>query len=227
MIPRPENPLCVALDVSDLARAEALARELAGSVGMLKVGLELVWAHGPEAVRRISSYAPVFVDSKLHDIPNTVERASANIAKLGPAMFNVHALGGEAMVAAAVRGAAQGASEGGHARPMVVAVTVLSSLAGEGLASPASLAFEARAAGADGVVVSGEDVATVREVTDESFCLIVPGIRPKGSNGDDQVRLLTPSEAVEKGADYLVIGRPITESSDPAGSARTILAQIR
>ncbi len=227
MIPRPENPLCVALDVSDLGRAEALARELAGSVGMLKVGLELVWAHGPEAVRRIASYAPVFVDSKLHDIPNTVERASANIARLGPAMFNVHALGGEAMVAAAVRGAAQGASEGGHPRPMVVAVTVLSSLAGEGLASPASLAFEARAAGADGVVVSGEDVATVREVTDESFCLVVPGIRPKGSNGDDQVRVLTPSEAVEEGADYLVIGRPITESSDPAGSARTILAQIR
>lgn len=227
MIPRPDNPLCVALDVSDLGRAEALARELAGSVGMLKVGLELVWAHGPEAVRRIASYAPVFVDSKLHDIPNTVERASANIAKLGPAMFNVHALGGEAMVAAAVRGAAQGASEGGHPRPMVVAVTVLSSLAGEGLASPASLAFEARAAGADGVVVSGEDVATVREVTDESFCLVVPGIRPEGSNGDDQVRVLTPSEAVEEGADYLVIGRPITESSDPAGSARTILAQIR
>lgn len=227
MIPRPDNPLCVALDVSDLGRAEELARELAGSVGMLKVGLELVWAHGPEAVRRIASYAPVFVDSKLHDIPNTVERASANIARLGPAMFNVHALGGEAMVAAAVRGAAQGASEGGHPRPMVVAVTVLSSLAGEGLASPASLAFEARAAGADGVVVSGEDVATVREVTDESFCLVVPGIRPKGSNGDDQVRVLTPSEAIEEGADYLVIGRPITESPDPAGSARTILAQIR
>ena len=227
MIPPPENPICVALDVSDLDRAETPARELAGSVGMLKVGLELFWAHGPEAVRRIARYGPVFVDSKLHDIPNTVERASANIARLGVAMFNVHALGGEAMVAAAVRGASQGATEGGHPVPLVLAVTVLSSLAGEGLASPASLAFEAHAAGATGAVVSGEDVATVRQVTDESFCLVVPGIRPEGGNGDDQVRVLTPAEAIEAGADYLVIGRPITGSADPAAVARTILGQVR
>ncbi len=132
----------------------------------------------------------------------------------------------EAMVAAAVRGATQGASEGGHPRPMVVAVTVLSSLAGEGFASPASLAFEARAAGADGVVVSGEDVAIVREVTDESFCLVVPGIRPKGSNGAHRVRVLTPSEAVEEGADYLVIGRPITAASDPAAAARKFAGEV-
>ncbi len=227
MIPPPDNPICVALDVTDLGRAEDLARELEGSVGMLKVGLELFWAHGPEAVRRISKHGPVFVDAKLHDIPNTVERASRNIARLGVAMFNVHALGGEAMIAAAVRGAAQGAEEEGHPLPLVVAVTVLSSLAGEGLASPASLAFEARAAGADGVVVSGEDVGTVRQSTDESFCLVVPGIRPEGGNGDDQVRVLTPAEAIGAGADYLVIGRPITESSDPAGVAQTILREIR
>jgi orotidine-5'-phosphate decarboxylase len=227
MIPRPDNPLAVALDVSEVRRAEALARELGPHVGLLKVGLELSWAHGPEAVRRIAAYGPVFVDAKLHDIPSTVERASANIARLGPAMFNVHALGGEAMIAAAARGAERGAREAGVALPMLIAVTVLSSLSGESLASPASLAFEARAAGAVGAVVSGDDVATVREVMGEDFCLVVPGIRPGGSNGDDQVRILTPSEAIEAGADYIVVGRAITGSSDPANAAKTILGSVR
>ena len=227
MIPRPENPLVVALDVSDLAAAEDLARTLAGTVGLMKVGLELFAAAGPAALDRVRGHAPVFCDLKLHDIPNTVERASRNLARLGVSMLTVHALGGESMVAAAVRGAADGAQESGHPIPAVVAVTVLSSLAGEGLASSASLAFEAQAAGATGAVVSGEDVATVREVTGESFCLVVPGIRPAGSNGHDQVRILTPVEAIERGADYLVVGRPITGSSDPAGSARAILASVR
>jgi orotidine-5'-phosphate decarboxylase len=227
VIPRPENPLAVALDLSDLDRAEALAKELGPHVGLLKVGLELSWAHGPEAVRRIAAHGPVFVDAKLHDIPNTVERASANIARLGPAMFNVHALGGEAMIAAAARGAERGAREAGLAVPMLIAVTVLSSLAGESLASPASLAFEARAAGAVGAVVSGDDVSTVREVMGEEFCVVVPGIRPPGSNGHDQVRILTPIEAIEAGADYLVVGRAITEASDPANAANAILASVR
>lgn len=227
MIPPPDNPLIVALDVSDLDRAEALAAELAGGAGMLKVGLELFWAHGPEAVRRIARHAPVFVDAKLHDIPTTVGRAAANIARLGVAMMNVHSLGGEAMMRAAVDGAARGAEEAGRPVPLVLAVTVLSSLAGEELASPASLAFEARAAGAAGVVVSGEDVTTVREVCGEEFCLVVPGIRPAGSNGHDQVRILTPEEAIAKGADYLVVGRPVTESLDPGGVARSIVATLR
>jgi orotidine-5'-phosphate decarboxylase len=227
MIPPPDNPLIVALDVSDLDRAETLAAELAGRAGMLKVGLELFWAHGPEAVRRIARHAPVFVDAKLHDIPTTVERAAANIARLGVAMMNVHSLGGEAMMRAAVDGAMRGAEEAGHPVPLVLAVTVLSSLAGEELASPASLAFEARAAGAAGVVVSGEDVTTVREVCGEEFCLVVPGIRPAGSNGHDQVRILTPEEAIAKGADYLVVGRPVTESRDPGGVARSIVATLR
>lgn len=227
MIPRPENPLIAALDVSDLDAAEELARQLEGHVGLFKVGLELFTAHGPAALLRLRSYGPVFLDLKLHDIPNTVERASRSAGRMGAAMVTVHALGGEAMIAAAVRGAATGAQEIGHPIPLVVAVTVLSSLAGEGLASPASLAFESQAAGASGVVVSGEDVAVVREVTDESFCLVVPGIRPAGSNGHDQVRILTPEEAVERGADYLVVGRPIIESRDPAGAARAILASVR
>jgi orotidine-5'-phosphate decarboxylase len=227
VIPRPDNPLIVALDVSEPRDAEALARRLQGAAGLLKVGLELFTAAGPEVVPRIGAMAPVFLDLKLHDIPNTVEGAARNASRLGVAMLTVHALGGEAMVAAAVRGSAEGAGAAGHARPMVLAVTVLSSLAGEGLASPSSLAFEAVAAGAGGVVVSGEDVANVRAVLGPQACLVVPGIRPAGSNGHDQARILTPEEAVERGADYLVVGRPITASADPAGVARAILSSVR
>jgi orotidine-5'-phosphate decarboxylase len=222
VIPRPANPLIVALDVSELARAEELAATLGPHASMLKVGLELVWAAGPKAITAVARHAPVFVDCKLHDIPNTVERAAANVASLGVAMMNVHALGGEAMMRAAAAGARRGADEAGVPTPLVIAVTVLSSQAGEELASPASLAFEAKTAGLDGVVVSGDDVRDVRGVLGEEACLVVPGIRPLGSNGDDQVRVLSPSEALERGADYLVVGRPITDASDPAGVARGI-----
>jgi orotidine-5'-phosphate decarboxylase len=227
VIPRPADPLVAALDVSSVDEAERLAALLSPHVGMLKVGLELVWAAGPAAVRRIAAHGPVFVDCKLHDIPNTVERAATNVARLGVAMLNVHALGGEAMMRAARRGSERGAGEAGADAPLVVAVTVLSSQAGEGLASPASLAFEAKAAGLDGVVVSGEDVEDVRAACGEEFCLVVPGIRPAGSNGHDQVRILTPAEAIDKGADYLVVGRPLTEAPDPVGVARGILRDIR
>jgi orotidine-5'-phosphate decarboxylase len=227
VIPPPTNPLIVALDVSDIERAEALAASLAPAVGLMKVGLELVWAEGPAAVRRIAAHAPVFADAKLHDIPNTVEAAAANIARLDVAMMTVHALGGVDMMRAALRGAERGADRAGVARPLVVAVTVLSSRSGEDLASPASLAFEAKDAGLDGVVVSGADVRDVRDVCGDDFCLVVPGIRPRGSNGDDQVRVLTPTEAAERGADFLVIGRPITGAPDPAAVARSILASVR
>jgi orotidine-5'-phosphate decarboxylase len=224
--PRPANPIAIALDVSDLDAAERLAGSLAPHVGMLKVGLELVWAHGPDAVRRIARFGPVFVDAKLHDIPTTVERASANIARLGVAMLNVHALGGDPMMRAAVDGARRGADDGGVPMPLVVAVTVLSSQGGEELASPASLAWEAKHAGLDGVVVSGDDVRDVRDACGEDFCVVVPGIRPAGANGDDQVRVLTPGAAIERGADYLVVGRPVTASDDPVGVLRGLLLEL-
>jgi orotidine-5'-phosphate decarboxylase len=227
MIPPPENPLIVALDVSDLDTAERLGGALAPEVAMLKVGFELFWAHGPEAVRRVARAAPVFVDSKLHDIPTTVERASANIARLGVAMMNVHALGGDAMMRAALDGSRRGAEAAGVDPPLVVAVTVLSSQSGEGLATPASLAWEAKQAGLDGVVVSGEDVRDVRDACGDAFCLAVPGIRPQGVNGHDQVRVLTPRDAVERGADYLIVGRAITTADDPAGVARAIVREVR
>ena len=227
MIPRPTDPIVAALDVSTLDEADRLAEILAPHVGMLKVGLELAWSAGPEAIRRIAAHAPVFADCKLHDIPNTVERAAASVARLGVAMLNVHALGGEAMMRAGAAGARRGAADAGVEPPLVVAVTVLSSQAGEGLASPASLAFEAKASGLDGVVVSGEDVEDVRATCGEEFCLVVPGIRPAGSNGHDQVRVLTPAEAIERGADFLVIGRPVTEAPDPAGVVRGIMRDLR
>jgi len=227
MIPRPEAPVIVALDVSDLDEAERLASVLAPEVGMLKIGFELFWAHGPEAVRRIGLQGPVFMDSKLHDIPTTVERASANIARLGVRMFNVHALGGDAMMRAALEGAKRGADAGGVEMPLVIAVTVLSSQGGEELASPASLAWEAKEAGLDGVVVSGQDVRDVRDACGDAFCLVVPGIRPAGTNGHDQVRVLTPLEAIERGADYLVVGRAITDADDPVGAARAIAHGLR
>jgi orotidine-5'-phosphate decarboxylase len=229
MIPRPPDPLIVALDLSDLERAEALATALAPHAGMLKVGLELFTAFGRDAVTRIARHGPVFLDLKLHDIPHTVERAAENIAGMGVSMLSVHALGGDRMIAAAVRGATRGAQafSPSAAVPRVVAVTALSSLSGEELASAASLAFEAMTAGASGVVASGDDVRAIREACGEELCVVVPGIRPSGSDGADQVRTLTPLAAQEKGADYIVVGRPIIESADPPAAARSILLELR
>jgi orotidine-5'-phosphate decarboxylase len=219
------NPLIVAADVADPDRAEALAEELAQAVAFVKVGLELFVAAGPDAVRRVRRHVPVFLDLKLHDIPNTVEGAARSAGGLGAGLLTVHALGGPRMVAAAVTGAGAGAEEGGLAPPSVIAVTVLSSLAGEGLASPASLAYEAVEAGAAGVVVSGDDVADVRSAVGDGPILVVPGIRPFGHPNDDQVRVLTPGEALERGADYLVVGRPITQAPDRLAAAKAVLRE--
>ena len=223
---RPRNPLIVAADLSDAEAAESLARRLAGSVAMVKVGLELFIAAGPDVVALVRGHVPVFLDLKLHDIPSTVERAARNVGRLGASMITVHALGGPNMVKAAREGSFEGASDVGVEPPTVLAVTVLSSMAGEELASPSSLAFEAVAAGAGGVVVSGEDVKEVREVLGEEPVLVVPGIRPAGQPSNDHVRVLTPSEALELGADYLVVGRPVTASPDPAAAARAIIGGL-
>ena len=145
------------------------------------MGLELFTATGPEAVAAVRAMAPVFLDLKLHDIPNTVGHAARNAGRLGPTLLTVHSLGGPAMVEAAVRESAAGAKEAGFDAPAILAVTVLSSIGGESLASPASLAFEAVEAGAAGVVVSGDDVKTVREVLGDGPIVIVPGVRPSGA----------------------------------------------
>ena len=225
-MPRFANPLIAAADVSRADEAERLAAALAGRVAMLKVGLELFVAGGPQAVARVRAHVPVFLDLKLHDIPTTVERAARNAGALGASLLTVHALGGPDMVAAAVAGADAGADRAGLDPPVVVAVTVLSSLAGEGLALPSSLAFEAVEAGAGGVVVSGEDVRQVREVLGQEPILVVPGIRPGAHPTNDHARVLTPAEALDAGADYLVVGRPITQAPDPAAAADAILGEV-
>ena len=220
------NPLSVAADVADVEIAERLAKELASSVAMVKVGLELFTAAGPEAVERVRAHAPVFLDLKLHDIPNTVGRAARQAGKLGASLLTVHALGGPDMMLAAVEGANEGAAEAGVRAPQVIAITILSSLAEAAGASPASLAFEAITAGAAGAVVSGEDVKDVREALGGDPVFVVPGIRPSGQDSDDHVRVLTPGEALEAGATYIVVGRPITQAPDPAAAADSILREI-
>jgi orotidine-5'-phosphate decarboxylase len=220
------NPLIVAADTPDVDEAERLAERLAGVVAMTKVGLTLFVAAGPASVERIRAHTPVFLDLKLHDIPKQVEGAARSAGRLGPELLTVHALGGPQMVRASVEGAVGGAADSGNDPPAIIAITVLSSLAGEGLASPASLAFEAVAAGAAGVVVSGEDVATVREALGPGAMLVVPGIRPGGAPANDHVRILSPGEALERGADYVVVGRPITASADPAAAARGVLREV-
>jgi len=226
MTPGRPNPLVVALDTSDAAAAVELAGRLAGDVALLKVGLQLFTAAGPDVVGRVRTLAPVFLDLKLHDIPTTVGRAAHNAGRLGPTLLTVHALGGPAMVEAAVRESEAGAKDAGFEPPSVIAVTVLSSIGGESLASPASLAFEAVSAGAAGVVVSGDDVKTVREVLGDESVIVVPGIRPSGTGANDHARVLSPHEAIASGADFIVVGRPITDASDPSAAARAVLAEI-
>jgi orotidine-5'-phosphate decarboxylase len=203
-----------------------MCERLSGVVAFMKVGLTLFTAAGPQVVRRMRAFSPVFLDLKLHDIPFQVRGAAQNVGRLGAGLVTVHALGGPEMIGAAVQGSAEGAAQAGLDAPAVLAVTVLSSLAGEGLASPASLAYEAITAGAAGVVVSGEDVATVREALGPQAILVVPGIRPHGHGPNDQVRVLTPGEAMERGADYIVVGRPVTEAENPVAAARGILREV-
>jgi orotidine-5'-phosphate decarboxylase len=222
----PPNPLIVAADTADPDRAEELCRVLSGVAGMIKVGLELFTAAGPGALSRLRPHLPVFLDLKVHDIPHTARRAARVAGGLGASMLTVHSLGGPEMVSAAVAGAEEGAAEAGVEPPAVLGVTVLSSLAEQAGASPASLAFEAVEAGARGVVVSGDDVSVVREVLEDRAFLVVPGIRPSGHRGNDHARVLTPQEALDKGADYLVVGRPVTESPDPVAAARQLLREV-
>jgi len=222
----PSNPLIVAADTADIDAADDLAGRLSGVAEGIKVGLELYTAAGPASIARLRDRLPVFLDLKLHDIPHTAGRAARVAGKLGTSMLTVHALGGPEMMSAAVAGAAEGAAEAGTEPPAILGVTVLSSLAEQAGASPASLAFEAVEAGARGVVVSGDDVSVVRQVLGDRAFLVVPGIRPSGHRGNDHARVLTPAEAMAKGADYLVVGRPITEASDPAVAARQLLREI-
>ncbi len=222
------NPIFVALDTPDLEQAEALARAVAPHVGGLKLGLEFFMANGPAGVRAIARLgAPVFLDVKLHDIPNTVAGAMRSLRPLGLAIVNVHAAGGSAMMAAA-REAMDPATK-------VIAVTVLTSLDASDLAAigvpdeagtqVGRLARLAKGAGLDGVVCSAHETAAVRAAWPDGH-LVVPGIRPTGAAIGDQKRVMTPREAMNAGASILVVGRPITGAADPAEAARAIAAAL-
>ncbi len=225
------NRVVVALDFETTAQAVSMARIVRPYVGAYKVGLELLWAEGPEAVTRIAREGlPVFVDAKLHDIPNTVRRAAVQLRRLGARWVSVHATGGDAMMAAAVEGLATGSDDTG-----VLAVTVLTSMdavtmASVGLTGPApervgSLAVLAKRAGAEGVVCSVAEIPAVTRAV-QGLLLVTPGIRVAGASPDDQARVSTPGAAIAAGAGLIVVGRAITGAPDPAAAAAGIAKEV-
>jgi orotidine-5'-phosphate decarboxylase len=222
------NPLFVAIDTPDLDRARSLASAVRGAAGGVKLGLEFFAARGPEGIRAIAGLGlPVFLDLKLHDIPNTVAAAVRSLAPLGPAILTVHAGGGRAMLEAAKAAAPDGCK--------VVAVTVLTSLDADDLAATgiaggtgdqvARLAALARESGLDGIVCSGAEIASARAAWLDGY-FVVPGIRPVGADTADQKRVVTPRQALDDGASVLVIGRPITGAPDPGEAVRAITQSL-
>jgi orotidine-5'-phosphate decarboxylase len=231
------NPIICAIDTADPVRAQALAAEVRDVVGGIKLGLEFFTANGPAGVTQaIGPGMPLFLDLKLHDIPNTVARAVRSAAALEPQLLTLHAAGGPAMMEAAKRAADLVASEGKR-RVKLLGVTVLTSLddgdlAAVGQQGPVGeqvrrLALLARDSGLDGVVCAPIEVAMLRELCGPDFLLVVPGIRPAGAASGDQKRIMGPRAAIQAGADYLVVGRPITEAPHPAAAAQAILNEIR
>jgi orotidine-5'-phosphate decarboxylase len=232
----PRDRLAVALDVPGLTEAEALLGRLAGVPGWLKVGLELFVAAGPAALERAAKHGRVFLDAKLHDIPNTAAGAVAAATRQGIGMITLHVGGGREMLRAARAAADETAARSGLPAPLLLGVTVLTSLADADLATlgvaesvpdhVARLVDLAQACGLDGVVASAQEVAALRRRVGGDLVLVTPGIRPSGSSVDDQARVATPAEAIAAGADVLVVGRPITRAPDPAASARSALREI-
>lgn len=227
------NPVLVALDVATAEEAVRLAKALTPHVGGFKVGLELLMGPGPAVVAAVAALGkPVFADAKLHDIPSTVEKAAGQLARLGARWVTVHASGGSRMIAAAATGLQEGAAgrEAG-----LLAVTVLTSMAAADLAetgvggSPgkqtARLAKLASVSQCEGVVCAPSELGVISQVAPE-LLKVTPGIRPVGAAPDDQRRTATPEEAIERGADYLVIGRPIVRAADPVAAARAIAASL-
>jgi orotidine-5'-phosphate decarboxylase len=222
------GPIYVAIDTPDMAKAKDIVAQVRNHVGGIKLGLEFFSAHGQTGIREMAALGlPIFLDLKLHDIPNTVAKAVQALAGLKPAILTVHAAGGRAMMEDAKAAAPLGTK--------VVAVTVLTSLDGDdlaaiGLGSDPHAQVErltrlAREAGVDGVVCSGNEVATAKRIWPQGF-FVVPGVRPADGEIGDQKRVMTPRKALDQGASILVIGRPITKAPDPDAAARAIGATL-
>jgi orotidine-5'-phosphate decarboxylase len=232
--PSTVGKLVVALDVPTGAEALDLARTLSGRVGMFKVGLELFCAEGPGFVKEVQKAAPVFLDLKLHDIPNTVHRAMEALLPLDPSLVTIHTQGGPAMIEAAAEAIRTHRARGG--RTQLLGVTVLTSLGREALArlgstaEPGDLALHlarlAKECGCDGVVCSAKEARSVRDACGADFHRLTPGIRPGGEATQDQARVVSPAQALREGATWLVVGRPITQAPDPAAAAEAILREM-
>lgn len=228
--------IMVALDRPDAAAAESLIRALEGIPCWLKVGMELFYAAGPAFVAGLKERGyRVFLDVKMHDIPNTVKGGAASVTRLGVDLFNVHAAGGVRMMEAALEGAE--AASVGRPRPRVIAVTQLTStsravlndeigIPGTPEEAVVRYALLARKAGLDGFVASARETGAVKAACGAGFLAVTPGIRPASASADDQERIMTPREALEAGSDYLVIGRPITAAPDPRAAFESILKEL-
>jgi orotidine-5'-phosphate decarboxylase len=230
--------LILALDVETQREAEEFVSLLRGKVGAFKVGVELYAGNGPAVVEMICDTGEkVFLDLKFHDIPNTVAKAVAQACKLGVSMLNLHASGGSEMMRAAFAAAQNVAVEGKQARPLLLAVTVLTSLNESILKEELGirrtlreqvvhLAQMAKDAGLDGVVASPQEIPEIRAACGKNFLIVTPGVRPSWAAAGDQKRVMTPREAIQAGADYIVVGRPILAAPDPAAAAARIIEEI-
>ena len=232
-----KNKLIVALDVDSVEQARRLVEQLRDVVGMFKVGSQLFTAAGPELVREIVSGGnKVFLDLKFHDIPNTVAAAAVEATRLGVSIFNVHASGGSEMMARTAQAVAETSQQEQLAKPAVIAVTLLTSANEATLreigieAQPdklvTQLARMAATAGLDGVVASAMEAPAIRTATSRDFLIVTPGVRPAGAMAGDQKRITTPGEAIVRGADYIVVGRPILRAPDPVFAAAQIIEEI-
>ncbi|MDI6900293.1 MAG: orotidine-5'-phosphate decarboxylase [Anaerosomatales bacterium] len=234
---RARDALIVALDLPERDAALAVARDLKGRCGWVKVGMTLYDGAGPDIVRELRALGfKVFVDLKLHDIPHQVRGACGVLVRQGANLFTVHASGGRAMLEAAASATAAAAERFGVPRPAVIAVTVLTSLDDAALAEMgfsqsagehvAALAALARDAGVDGVVCSPAEAAGMRALLGPEALVVTPGVRPSGAETGDQSRVATPAEAIAAGASHLVVGRPVTEAPSPGAAADAIVAEI-
>ena len=232
MLSQSKDRLIVALDVSSAAQARHIVQTIGDAAGTYKVGKQLFTAEGPQVVRDlVASGRKVFLDLKFHDIPNTVAAAVRSACELGVSMLTVHASGGSKMLKAAAEAAAQSS-----AKPLVLAVTVLTSftdadleeigVSGTALSQVLRLGALARNAGCGGLVASAKEVKELRRELGEGFAIVTPGVRPAGSAAGDQARVVTPADAVAAGSTYLVVGRPILDAPDPAKAAADIISEI-